>query len=283
MDKVLVFEIKGKHGFFKRHSSSTSPTSYSSITKTALIGLISAIIGDFNGNDSKDNYLDYFNNNNCKISIEVLNPVKKKSFGLNYQNLKDIKPITLKHLSSIDEKVDDIDKELILLEDYHKNVGNYDRGNKYTQVNTEVLREPHYRIYFHHSDSTIYDLFKNRLENHETYYPTFMGTTDFPCEVFYQGEKQVSIIKMEEKENIKILSIVPESQAQVITEIKIEGQKPKRLQNSIKEKQPYLFIKEQDYRRNKEFIDLTIPMDAEPILCKVGNYCKVDGKNLLFY
>jgi len=288
MNKCLVFEIQSEFGYFKRYNSTSSPTTHNIIPKTTLIGLISAIIGNFNGIDEKDVYLNYFDNDNCKIALEVLNPIKKTFFGLNYQNIKDLKQINAKNLINaaieINKKGLEIQKELFLIEDFHKYSKSYDRGNKYTQVNMEVIRKPHYRVYFYHSDDNIYNLLKDRLFKGEVYYPIFMGTTDFPCVIKNVSEETLQLVN-EEGNLAEINSVVPENIANVkihYTASHIDG-RMYRNKTIIKEKQPYLFVRDDNYRRNIDFIELNISEDGSPILAEVNNYYICNDKRIIFY
>lgn len=270
MKKCIIFEIKSDFGYFKKFSSTSSPTTYFVIPKTTLVGLISAIIGEFDGKTERDLYLEYFNNENCKVSIEVLNPLEKSFIGLNYQNLKKIDEIDL-------EKVK---KEMVIIEDYYIDNNFYDKQTKYTQVNMEVVKNPHYRIYFWHSNENIYDTLKDRLFKHESYFYPFMGTTDFPCEILNISEEEVSIIEIQKM--VEIDSVVPKNKFIAIEYGSKDGVL-ERFSNILSEKQPYLFVKDSNYRRNIDFIDINISLDTKPIFCKVKNYYYCNNKNLLFY
>ena len=64
--KVLVFEVYGKYAHFKKPYTTTSPLTYSIPSRTALTGIIGAIIGiEKNENNVLLNY------EHCKLSIEI--------------------------------------------------------------------------------------------------------------------------------------------------------------------------------------------------------------------
>jgi CRISPR-associated protein Cas5h len=53
--KVLVFDVWGEFGHFRKHYTTTSPLTYSIPPRTAIAGMIAAIEGF-----GKDEYLQYF-------------------------------------------------------------------------------------------------------------------------------------------------------------------------------------------------------------------------------
>jgi CRISPR-associated Cas5-like protein len=55
MTRVLVFEVWGEYGHFRKHYTTTSPLTFSIPSRTALTGLLGAIIGL-----SKEEYLGHF-------------------------------------------------------------------------------------------------------------------------------------------------------------------------------------------------------------------------------
>ena len=133
MDKVLVFDIWGDLGHFKKPYTTTSPLSYAFPPRTTIAGMISAIIGL-----DKNEYADHFTKPISNIGIRIINPVKKIRIS---QNLIDTK--TAKLFSKIRQR---------------------------TQIRIEFIKDPKYRIYFQHQDTSLFKRLNVLLKGHESVY-----------------------------------------------------------------------------------------------------------------
>jgi len=172
--EVLVFEIFAPFGHFRIPYTTTSPLTYSIPPKTAVAGMVGGIIGL----DKKD-YLKCFNNDNFKIAIQILNPIKMIHINENFLNVKSIK----------------------FFARWKKN------SNPRTQINVEFLKEPKYRIYFFHSDENIYSELKKRLSAHQSYYTLCMGLSECLANYNYLGEFEIKNEKLDKETEIN--SVVP--------------------------------------------------------------------------
>ena len=76
--KTIQFEIEGSWGHFKRPETNNNPLTHDFITKTALIGMIGAVLGK-NRNDM--NKLFPILSESLLYGVKLLNPVKKISWG----------------------------------------------------------------------------------------------------------------------------------------------------------------------------------------------------------
>ncbi len=168
--KTLVFELWGDYAHFRKYFTTSSPLTFAFPPKTALYGIVSAIVGL-----DKNEYLKHFQNKKCKMAIRILNPVKKTRIPINY----------------IDTKIA-IDMGGI-------------KGR--TQVNLEVLKDVRYRIYFHHEDNELQEKLKVFLQEHRNIYTVSLGLSEFIGNFSYTGEylaQENTERKMEE-----IHSIIP--------------------------------------------------------------------------
>ncbi len=109
MEKCIVFEVWGDWAHFRKIYTTSSPLSYSIPPRTAIAGLISAIIGN-----DKNQYYDCFTKDQAWIAVRIINPIKKFRIGLNLINTK-----TAKMFAQIKER---------------------------TQVRQEIVKHPRYRI-----------------------------------------------------------------------------------------------------------------------------------------
>jgi len=163
LDKFLIFDIWGDYAHFKKYYTTSSPLTFSVPPRTALIGLISAIIGK-----GKKEYLQIMMKKEAEIAVRVnptnRNPIKKTRIT---QNLIDTK-------------------------------GNYwkpvKRGNLTgrTQIRFEYLKAPRFRIYFRHSEPEIYDLLKLNLESHKSVYTPYLGISELIADFIFISEFPVA-------------------------------------------------------------------------------------------
>ena len=153
IEKVLVFDIWGDYGHFRKVETTTSSLTYSIPTGTSLLGLVSAIVGL-----KRDSYYDLFSLDNTKYAIRILNPIKK--VGMN--------------LSLIDTK------KGMYLWDIKK--------NPRTLIPFEFLKEPRYRIYFWTKHLEIYQKLKGFLEKHQSFYTPYLGISELIANFEFIGE-----------------------------------------------------------------------------------------------
>jgi len=141
MNKALVFDIWADYAHFKKYYTTTSPLTFSIPPKTTLYGIVSAILGF-----SKEEYLEYFQEGQCKIAVQIKNPVKKTRINLN---LIDTKKAAL--MAQIETR---------------------------TQIKTEFLKDAKYRIYFMHQNENLYNDLKEKLKNHKSVYSISLGLSE---------------------------------------------------------------------------------------------------------
>lgn len=154
MSKLLIFDIWGNYGHFRKPYTTTSPLTYSIPPRTALTGIIGAILGIEKEKNNRD-----LNYNNCNMSLKILNPIKKVVIGQNLINTKEAKM-----MARMPKK-----------------------GGR-TQIRFEKLKDIKYRIYIEIFDSKNYDLLKKNLENHISKYTISLGLTEDLANFEYIGE-----------------------------------------------------------------------------------------------
>jgi len=173
MEKVLIFDIWGDYGHFRKFYTTSSPLTFSIPPRTSLCGLLGAIVGL-----GKNEYLYYFSKKDAKIALKLLHPIKKTRLGINLINTK----------------------------------GNYwtlirKSGHEpRTQIRTEFIRDAKFRVYVFHVDEKIHETLKDNLSQHKSFYTPSLGLSELLCNFFYVGEFGVSE-RGEEKSEIN--SVVP--------------------------------------------------------------------------
>ena len=168
---VIVFDIWGDYGHFKKFHTTASPLTFSFPPPTAVIGMISAILGL-----DKENYWDYFTLNNTKVAIKIINPVKKIRIGVNVIDTKSAGPML-------------------------------NRIKRRSQIKYEYLKDAHYRIYFNHSDQKLMEQLKKMLVEHKTVYTLSLGIAQMLADFKYIGEFEAE--KLNSTDYVKLDTVFP--------------------------------------------------------------------------
>lgn len=150
-ERVIVFDVWGDYAHFRKNYSTSSPLTYSFPPRTALSGLIGAVVGL-----DKAEYFRHFFKVDANIGCKILAPVKKVRIG---ENLIDTKSAVKMHLIK----------------------------NR-SQIRFEFIKDPMYRIYVSHSDAQFYTNFRDLLENHQSIYTPCLGLSQLICNFHFVGE-----------------------------------------------------------------------------------------------
>lgn len=151
--KTLVFDIWGDYAHFKKIYVTTSALTYSLPFKTTIYGLVGAIIGLDN---KKNSYLNYFNEKNCQLAIQVINPVKIQRININLSP----KPGPIKD------------------------------NRKPTTM--EYIVKPYFRIFFSHTNGEIYNSLKENLGEKKTVYTPVLGLAHCLANFGFLGEYELT-------------------------------------------------------------------------------------------
>ena len=138
--KLVVFDVWGDYGYFRKPYTSTSTLTYPFPPRTTIAGLISAILGL-----PKDSYHETFNEENSKIGLRLLNPVDKMNYNFKY----------------IDTS------QGFILSDCRKNL--------HVQVSGELVRNPKYRIYVSLKDEELLTRLFELIKEHKSVYTPYLG------------------------------------------------------------------------------------------------------------
>ncbi|HOM03577.1 MAG TPA: type I-B CRISPR-associated protein Cas5b [Acetivibrio sp.] len=168
-EKYLVFDISAAYGHFKKPYTTTSPLTYSIPTRTAVSGIVAAILGL-----GKEDYQKHFSKAQAKIAIGIKSPIKKVRISENLINTK-------KSMNIIHER---------------------------TQIKIEFLKDVCYRIYFTHSDKQIYERLKELLNGHSTVYTISMGLSENLANYTFAGEFDGREVNGN-KEVVEFSSVIP--------------------------------------------------------------------------
>lgn len=148
--KVLVFDIWGDFGHFKKFYTTSSPLTFSVPPPTSVYGMFGAILGF-----GKDEYLNYTNGKTTKLAIQILNPIKKTRMTINL----------------IDTK----------------NSNSFHLIKSRTQIKTEFLKNPSYRFYVNINNEDLFNKLIQKVKNKETYYTLSLGLANLLANFKYIG------------------------------------------------------------------------------------------------
>jgi CRISPR-associated protein Cas5h len=155
-NKILAFDVWADYAHFRKFYTTTSPLTFSVPPRTALCGLIGAIVGL---SKIENEYLDYFSLEEVKIGIRILRPISKTMIA---QNLIHTKNARGPGMNLIKQR---------------------------TQIRFEYLKNPKYRIYFAYcgSNENLLSL-KSLLETHKSVYTPVLGLSENIANFKFHGE-----------------------------------------------------------------------------------------------
>lgn len=156
--KGIQFIIEGNWGHFKKPETNNNPLSHDLITKTALIGLIGAVLG-IERETMKDRFPEL--SEDLLYGVQLLNPVKKISWGFTSKTA--INPTCA-------------------------------GSPKYF----EFLRDPKFLVSLALQDNrseNIFDNFKNAVLQEESVYPPVLGWHNCPANLEWKSDGEFSEIK----------------------------------------------------------------------------------------
>lgn len=173
MREVLAFDIWGQYGHFKKIYTTTSPLTYSIPPRTALTGLIGAILGL-----DKTEYLGYFAKKDAEVAVQVLNPVKKVTLSENLIDTKTAGPM----MNVIKQR---------------------------TQIRVELLKDPRYRVYVRHSDQKLMDRLIEYIEEHKSVYTPCLGLSEHIANFSMNGVYEAESVDINDM--IRVCTAIPEN------------------------------------------------------------------------
>jgi CRISPR-associated protein Cas5h len=238
--KVLVFDVWGDYGHFRKFYTTTSPLTFSFPPPSTIAGILGAI-----GGVGKDEYLNKFSHDRCRIAIKIVNPVKKVRIGINLINTKG-------------------GYWTLYSNQYHE---------PRTQIRTEFLKAPYFRIYYAHEDEKLFKAIAELLKEHKSTYTVSLGLSELLADFKYIGEYD-----SEQKTGNEFA----EFQTPIIESNLIQsGLAIESGRKYFKEKMP---IKMNPERIVEKYDDVIFEPDGKTIKAKVKNYFRLEnGENITFF
>jgi len=167
--EVLVFDIKGAFAHFRAPDTTRENISYPFPPRTALIGLLAGILGCPRNEYWLDSEL-----KECKLSIQLLNPVLRSRIKVNYLQTRNF--ITISGVT-------------ILLPRDPFEVKAKDQRGFNAPVNLNILRNVAFRIFVSfEEDCKIKEELEWRLKEQKYCFPPYLGHANMLAEILYIGK-----------------------------------------------------------------------------------------------
>lgn len=238
MKKFLVFDIWGDFAHFRKIYTTSSPLSYDFPTRTALCGIIAAIVGlKKSSNPGVDEeYLNYFYLRDTDIGVHILAPVKKIRMNINH----------------IDTKRN----------------WRLEKGSR-TQIRAEFIKDPKYRIYFSSNHKEVYDKLRENLNFKRTVYTISLGISELLANFSFVGE--FDSLKLSGKQKIQSNNVIP-SDREILRSFKISS--GDMLQRDIL---PNEMNDSREVVNRREFVYKTQWEDSDKLELNNSDLSKVEG------
>ena len=248
--EVLIFDISSEYGHFRKYNTTTSPLTYSIPTRTAIAGILGAVLG-MEREISEGIYpegaipvQEFFSKNNSDIAVQIINPVKKQTVAMNLVNTK-------------------------------TSFYNLSKAGR-TQIEFELLKDAKFRIYL--SINNNQDTFKElteRIKEKKHYYSPYLGLAQFTANLDFVDTVNAELIENKEKEYIDIQTAVNLSN--------IKDKNPVSFDYSAMYSANNMPIEINRVREVQEYSEVLIERNGLPIKARVENYYKINHRgNIVF-
>ncbi len=248
--EILIFEISSEYGHFRKYNTTTSPLTYSIPTRTAIAGVLGAILGmerevaDGIYPEGAIPVQEFFSKANSDIAIQIINPVKKENVAMNLINTK-------------------------------KSFYDLTKAGR-TQIEFELLKNVRYRVYFglKNNEATFNELTRRiKAKNH--YFSPYLGLAQFTATIDFVDLKQAKLIENTRKQFVEINTAVNLS--------KIKEEQPIDFDYSALYSANNMPIEMNRNREVQEYSEVLIEKNGLPVKAKVENYYRIDNYgNILF-
>ncbi len=248
--EILIFDISSEFGHFRKYNTTTSPLSYSIPTRTAIAGILGAILGmerevaDGVYPDGAISVQEFFSKANSDIAVQILNPVKKENVAINLINTK--------------TSFYDLTKA----------------GR--TQIEFELVKNIKYRIFLAlNSNQLVFNELAERIKTKNHHFSPYLGLAQFTATVDFVNVKQAERIENRDENFIEIITAVNLS--------KTIGEQPVDFDYSAMYSANNMPIEMNRNREVQEFSEVLIEKNGLPVKAKVKDYYKIENYgNILF-
>lgn len=168
MMKTLVFDIFGKFAHFKASDTTRENISYPFPPRTAILGLLGAILGlPRNSYWTEESLFD-----DIKIGIEIIKPINRTLMRVNYIQTR--YPISIGKLK-------------ILVPKDPFEIKSKDQRGFSMPVLLNLLKDPGYRIFVQTPNKELFQNLENHIRQKKYHYPPYLGHANLLAWIEYRG------------------------------------------------------------------------------------------------
>jgi len=247
--EILIFDIQGEYGHFRKYNTTTSPLTYSIPTRTAIAGILGAILGmerelhDGVYPEATEPVQEFFSKGLSNIAIQILRPVKKVNIGFNLINTKNWKTY-------------------------------YTIPTGRTQIEFELLKDVHYRIYLTMENTTKFEELSERIAHKRHHFTPYLGLAQFTAQIDFVQRAMVKAIKS----NGKYTEIIT-----AVNMSNLEGKSPVEFQQEFFYSANNMPIAMNRDREVLEYSEVLIEKNGNPLKVRVSDFSTIEGVgNILF-
>ena len=157
--RVLIFDLWGDYGLFKRFYTTASPLSFAVPPPSAVAGILGAIVGT-----GKQSYMSDFGPDRCRVALQVVSPVKKTRLGLNWVNTSG--------------ETDPYFRSGVVA--------------AHNPVKVEFLKDPRYRLYVSLRDSALQTRLGDMVRSGQCAYTVSLGPANLLASFHFVREEQLA-------------------------------------------------------------------------------------------
>lgn len=247
--ELLIFDIRGEYGHFRKYNTTTSPLTYSIPTRTAIVGMLGAILGM--EREVRDGvYLkgavpvqEFFSKERSDLAVQIMSPVKKVNIGFNLINTKNWNSY------------------------YTIPIGR-------TQIEFELVKDVHYRIYLAMADKQKFEQLTKQIQNKQHHFTPYLGLAQFTAHVDFVQLTTASNVSS----NGEFTEIVT-----AVNMTKLRGEPLIEFQREYFYSANNMPIAMNCAREVSEYSEVLIEKNGNPLRVRVSDYYSVDGVgNILF-
>ena len=241
--EILIFDISSEYGHFRKYNTTTSPLTYSIPTRTAIVGILGAILGM--EREVADGIYpagaipvqEFFSKKNADIAIQILKPVKKENVAINLINTK--------------TSFYDLTKA----------------GR--TQIEFELLKEPKFRIYFAmESRPNVIDELTERIKHKRHHFSPYLGLAQFTASIDFIARTKVEKKYNKNGEWMDIITAVNLS--------KIKDKNPVEFDYTAMYSANNMPIEMNSLREVQEYSEVLIEKNGQPLKIRATEYSSIE-------
>ncbi|HBI02872.1 MAG TPA: type I-B CRISPR-associated protein Cas5 [Paenibacillaceae bacterium] len=178
--ETLIFDLTGDLGHFRKFYTTSSPLTFSFIPPTTTFGVLGAILGLEKDNNE---YIHILGEANTKVAIGINKPVNKIRMGINLINTKGSVWVPKQR-----------------------------REGARTQIRTEFLKNPSFRLYVTMEDKELFWKLVEEVKGHKTFYTLSLGLSECLADFTFVDVENFQLIENKNSDQREISTVIPLSE-----------------------------------------------------------------------